>query len=175
MSKVLMVVAFMAVSGQAIAEICTRDCLVEVVNLQLQYAPGDTIRAVIRSRSDDDLLVSVTVDALNANVWREVLMTVSDRDHPFGKPVRLLPLSARGATEVVFDACSVVVEDASRGSGAPHDYLAACGEGDPRRQSGAIVVTQRLRITVYRRGGELVQEVASSSYKAVPLLPRAAA
>ena len=133
---------------------CTHDCLVEIAGLQTQYGPNTQVKATIRNRSRESILVNVAQEGYSNGHWVEILASVIDPNHPFARMVKATPLKAGLSFSVSFD---------------PRATLAARTKLAPFAENP----TQfRLRISVHERD-KLVQEVTSEPFRLIQadLLP----
>lgn len=98
-------------SAQQQPKACGDRCSTEIRGLKSKYLHGVPVTFAVHNRSDQDVYVNVTVEAQYATLWREVLISVSDTRHPFGKVVKLMVIKAGTSAAISYDPWSGLVKN----------------------------------------------------------------
>lgn len=75
---------------------------IEIQGLRSTYGPESIVKAVLRNVSVHRIEVNVAVEQLTDNGWREVFASITDREHPFGKAVKLTPINSKALLPISF-------------------------------------------------------------------------
>lgn len=138
------VVAMVVVSMLSSASLHAKT--IEIEGLHSAYGPESTVKAVLRNVSAHRIEVNVAVEQLVDNGWREVFASITDREHPFGKAVKLTPISGKALLPISFKP------------------LEKHFGGSPFHES-SFPLTLRLRVDVYmRRGDKALEKVLSPAF-----------
>jgi len=120
---------------------------IQIDGLHSTYGPKSTVSVVIRNLSNENIDVNVAVEALAEDHWREVLASITDPKHPYGKAVKLTPLKAGSSLPVLF----VPVEE--------HGGVNPFGDRH-------FPISLRLRVDIYPwKGGKLIDSVRSAVFR----------
>lgn len=105
------------------------------------------VSASVRNTSPQRIEVNVAVEKLAENQWIEILASITDSKHPYGKTVRLTPIKRGGSLPVSFMP------------------FAKYEPGSPLMPSPGSL-SLRLRVDVYGpHGGKVVDTVWSSVFR----------
>ena len=112
MKRAFLVLAIISIGTLLLAEseqsgrpkACGDSCLTEIRGLSSKYEVGSPVEFTIHNRSTQDVYVNVAVEALYSNFWREILLSVSDSRHPFGKALKPTLVRAGSQIALSYDA-----------------------------------------------------------------------
>jgi len=120
---------------------------IQIDGLHSTYGPKSTISVVIRNLSKENIDVNVAVEALAEDHWREILASITDPKHPYGKSVILTRLEAGSSLPVL------LVPVGEHGGVNPF--------GDFH-----LPISLRLRVDIYPwKGGKLIDSVRSEVFR----------
>jgi hypothetical protein len=127
---------------------CPPSCIVEIQGLKAKYPVESTIKFVVHNLERKKIEVNVSAEALlPSGEWNEIVASISDKEHPYGKAMRLTPIQAGALLNVSYRPL---------GSRAQADRIKRAG----------IPITVRIAVDVFNReDGKIIQQVKSHPFE----------